>query len=170
MKLPAIIEAILFYRGEPVSLDYLSKTLKIDAEGIKAGLKELEERLEGRGLKLVVTENEVALGTDPALTDLIESLDRKEKEYEEPSRAALETLTVILYRGPVSKTDIDYLRGVNSYFTLRQLMTRGLVEKIEDKEKRGVCLYKPTLELLANLGVTRNFELPNYVTLNEAFK
>ena len=170
MKLPATIEAVLFYKGEPVSIPDLMKLLEKNREDINLGLDELDIGLKERGLTLVRGDNEVCLGTKSEFSDLIEKIHKEESEFDEPTKPALETLSVILYRGPVSKTDIDYLRGVNSYFTLRHLTTRGLVEKIPDPRGSGGHLYKPTLELLSTLGVGKSGELPNYSNLNAALK
>ncbi len=75
--------------------------------------------------------------------------------------SALETLSIIIYRGPITKKEIDYIRGVNSGFILRNLLIRGLIEKDESKEGRGVQ-YKPTLDLLSLLGISNLSELPEY--------
>ena len=170
MKLPAIIEAILFYKGEPVSILDLSKIVEKSEDEIRIALTELEIDLTDRGVRLVMSGVEVSLGTNPELSSLIEKIETKNREYEEPSKAALETLSVILYRGPLAKAEIDYLRGVNCYFTLRHLLSRGLVSKIPDQNSSGGYLYQSTPELLSHLGVGKDKELPNYSILNETLK
>jgi segregation and condensation protein B len=68
----------------------------------------------------------------------------------------------VLYHGPISRREIDYVRGVNSAFILRNLLVRGLVEKTDAKEGERSFTYKPTLELLSHLGVTKIEEFPEY--------
>ena len=82
-------------------------------------------------------------------------------------RAGLETLTTILYRGPVAKSEIDYLRGVNSSHTLRHLLVRGLIAKKPNPEDARSLLYEPTFELLSLLGLTQLTELPEFETIKK---
>jgi segregation and condensation protein B len=94
-------------------------------------------------------------------------------------KAGLETLTIILYKHPIKRSEIDYIRGVNSSFILRNLLIRGLIERLTEKEGLGRgYLYKPTLELLSHLGVSKienlpesasiTSELENFATQNES--
>jgi segregation and condensation protein B len=161
MNIPQKIEAVLFWRAEPVSIKKLSSLLKIDDKSTQAGLDELESLMKGRGLTLVRTDDEVMLGTAKELSSLIEQLT-KEELARELGKAGLETLSIILYQGPISRTNIDYIRGVNSQFILRNLLIRGLVERIDNpKDMRGF-LYRPTLQLLAHLGISKIDELPEF--------
>ena len=89
----------------------------------------------------------------------------KEELSRDIGKAGLETLSIIIYRGPISRREIDYIRGVNSTFIIRNLLIRGLVEKVQAEKDQRSFLYKPTLELLSFLGV-RNFEeLPDYAAV-----
>jgi segregation and condensation protein B len=123
--LSAQLEAILFWKAEPVSIKKLADLLKVGPESIKEGLKELGDKLQGRGLTLVQTDDEVMLGTAKELSSLIEQLT-KEELTRDLGKAGLETLSIVLYQGPISRADIDYIRGVNSQFILRNLLIRGL--------------------------------------------
>jgi segregation and condensation protein B len=78
--------------------------------------------------------------------------------------AGLETLSIVLYLGPVSRSEIDYIRGVNSNFILRNLLMRGLVERIEHETDKRSLKYRPTFELLSFLGIGSVEELPEYET------
>ena len=84
-------------------------------------------------------------------------------------RAGLETISIILYKAPVPKSEIDFIRGVNSQFILRNLLIRGLVERIPSSSGRGGA-YRPTLDLLRYLGVTKVEELPDYESATAAIK
>ncbi|MFA6272890.1 MAG: SMC-Scp complex subunit ScpB [Candidatus Paceibacterota bacterium] len=169
MNLEAKIEAILFWKGEPVSLKRLAFWLGVDEKEIAPVLDELEKKLTDRGVALLRKDNEVALGTAPALGELMESL-AKEELSGELSKASLETITIILYRGPVGKQEIDYIRGVNSGYTLRSLLIRGLVERLENPSDRRTYLYKPTFELLSYMGIKRLEDLPDYQAVREEIK
>ena len=74
----------------------------------------------------------------------------------------METLSIVLYRGPVRKSEIDYIRGVNSATILRNLLVRGLVERKTDENNQRSFFYLPTFELLSYLGISELKELPEY--------
>jgi segregation and condensation protein B len=159
------IESILFFKGEPVSREFLAKTLECSAHDIDDGLKKLEATLADRGVTLIFDEDMVSMGTSPEASALIEKIT-KEELIKDIGKSGLETLSIIIYKNIVPKRDIDYIRGVNSAFILRNLMIRGLVERVEVKGERGYC-YKPTTELLAFLGVSRIEDLPEYSTVTK---
>lgn len=161
MNLEYSIQAILFYQAEPMSIGRLSKLLKRSEEEIRAALIKLREELEGTGLSLVENGNEVMLGTSVAASSLIAEIT-KEELSKELSKAALETLAIVLYKGPVTRAEIDYIRGVNSNFILRNLLVRGLVEKVDNPSDQRSYLYKPTFQLLEFMGVTRLEDLPEH--------
>ncbi|MBU6426863.1 SMC-Scp complex subunit ScpB [Patescibacteria group bacterium] len=161
MELVQKIEAVLFWKAEPVAVKKLAQLLGVNVEAAKNGLAELKSQLKGRGLSLVETDDEVVLGTSKELSSLIEQL-AKDELSRDLGKAGLETLSIILYQGPISRVEIDYIRGVNSQFILRALLIRGLAERVENPEDQRSFLYKPTLELLAYLGVSKIDELPEF--------
>lgn len=155
------MEALLFWRAEPQSVKKLAAALAVDEPAIQSGLEGLAAKLSNRGVRLVVKDDQATLGTAPELGELLERLTKEELSAD-LGRAGLETLTVVLYRGPAAKSEIDYLRGVNSSFTLHHLLVRGLIEKkINPRDARSV-LYQPTFELMSHLGLVRLNELPEY--------
>jgi len=153
------IEAILFWKAEPVPIKKLASLLNSEADIVKTALAELENSLKGRGLTLVRNEDEVMLGTAKELSPLIEQLTKDELSRD-LGKAGLETLSIVLYQGPISRADIDYIRGVNSQFILRALLIRGLIERVDNPKDARSFLYKPTLDLLANMGISKIDELP----------
>lgn len=161
MELRHQIEAILFYQAEPIEVKRLSELLKHSEEEVRSALTQLKDALENTGLCLLQNNEEVTLGTAPSASALIETI-AKEELNKELSRASLETLAIVLYKGPITRAEIDYIRGVNSAFILRNLLIRGLVEKIENPKDQRSFLYKPTLALLEYMGVTTIAELPEY--------
>lgn len=171
-NLSAKIEAVLFFKSEPVSVDYLAKVLEVSSSDIEEGINELAAILEGRGIRLLFYDGAVALGTAPEFSGLVESLI-KEELSKDIGKAGLETLAIVLYRGPVTRSEIDYIRGVSSTFILRNLMVRGLVERVPHPTDSRSFLYKPTFELLSYLGISRVEELPEYEAVRnemDAFK
>lgn len=172
MDLPQKLEAILFWKAEPVSLKKLAQLVDVDMAAVKAALSALENSLKGRGITLVQTEDEVTLGTAKELSPLIEQLTKDELSRD-LGKAGLETLSIILYQGPISRANIDYIRGVNSQFVVRSLLIRGLIERVDNPEDSRSFLYKPTLELLSHLGVSKISDLPEFEQVRndiEAFR
>jgi len=161
IELESKIEGLLFYKGEDVSIKKLSEILSVTEEEIKEALKKLEQSLVGRGIVLVFKEDRVVLGITGELSPLIESI-RKEEIAKELSKAALETLSIVMYKNGVSRSEIDYIRGVNSSFILRNLLVRGLVEKVIDSKDSRKILYRPTFETLSYMNITSIEQLPNY--------
>ncbi len=161
MDLGKQIEAVLFFKGEPVKISDLAKMFGVRESEISEGLTSLEARLKERGVCLMRSGSSVMLATAPETSALIEKL-QKEELSRELGKAATETLAIVLYRGPVTRAGIDYMRGVNSTFILRSLLVRGLIERVQNpKDQRGF-IYKPSFELLSFLGITKSEELPDF--------
>jgi segregation and condensation protein B len=159
MEISRQIESILFYRGEPTNVITLSKILNVSHEDILQGLEILKNDLTGRGIILMQNGSEYMLGTAPEMGPVIESILRDELG-KEIGKAGLETLSIVLYRGPIGRSEINYLRGVNSNYILRSLLVRGLIERVDQGGRTVV--YQPTFELLSYLGVKNVSELPEY--------
>ncbi len=166
-NLESKIEAILFFKGEPISLRKISEILKISKEETKEAILNLKNNLTDRGIVLIEKDDEITLGTTPEFSVLIEHL-QKEELNKELSKVSLETLSIILYKNGATRSLIDYIRGVNSSFTLRSLSIRGLIEKTIDKEDNRRYIYKPSLELLSFMGVKSVKELPDYGEINNS--
>lgn len=161
MELRHQIEAILFYQAEPITVKRLSLLVKRPEEETRSALLELGGTLESTGLCLLQNNDEYTLGTNPEASAIIETI-AKEELNKDLSKASLETLAIVLYKGPVTRAEIDYIRGVNSTFILRNLLIRGLVEKVENPKDQRSFLYKTTLALLEYMGVSKLADLPEY--------
>jgi segregation and condensation protein B len=159
------IESVLLFKNEPVTLSELVKTLGVPKENIQEAISKLQEEYKDRGVVIITDGENYSFGTHPDNSALIEKI-QKDELSRELGRAGLETLAIVLYKGPVSRREIDHIRGVNSGFILRNLMIRGLIERTDIAGERSYS-YKPTLKLLQYLGVTRIEELPEY---GEVFK
>ncbi|OGJ06362.1 hypothetical protein A2554_02170 [Candidatus Nomurabacteria bacterium RIFOXYD2_FULL_35_12] len=167
MNLESQIEAILFWKGEPFSRKKLGEVLKVGQIEINEGIEKLKENLKARGIVLIEKDNDITLGTAPELSDLIKNL-QKEELSKDLSKASLETLSIVLYKNGVSRAEIDYIRGVNSSFTLRALSVRGLIEKTLDEKDNRRYIYKPSFELLSYMGVKSVEELPDFSEVNNS--
>jgi segregation and condensation protein B len=159
------IEAILFFKGEPVSIKKLEDILKVSENDIAEAVLNLKTNLSNRGIVLVQKNDELTLGTAPELSKLIEDL-QKEELNKDLSKASLETLSIILYKNGANRAEIDYIRGVNSSFTLRALSIRGLIEKNVDEKDSRRFIYKPSFELLSFMGIKSIEELPDWQEIN----
>ena len=169
MDLEKKIEAILFWKGEPISRKKLSEVLHANQTDINEAVEKLKENLLNRGIVLQEKENEIMLGTSPELSDLFEDM-QKEELNKDLSKASLETMSIVLYKNGVSRAEIDYIRGVNSSFILRALSIRGLVEKNVDPTDSRRYIYKPTFDLLSYMGVKSVEELPDYNEVNASIE
>lgn len=158
------IESLLFYKGEEVSLAVLKKTLEKKESDIKEALKNLKERLSTTSsLVLLENEDKYLLTVNPKYSELINKV-KNEEQFGELSPSALETLAIVLYKGPISKIELDEIRGVNSSYILRNLLIRGLVER---KNINGKMVYTKTLDLMRYLGITNQEELPAFAEVLE---
>jgi segregation and condensation protein B len=160
MNLAQKIEAYLFATGDEVRIKKLSQVFEVDTQEILTTLDSLDEMFSGHGLVLVRTDDAVALLTHPDMAELMAGI-RKQELAEPLSKAALETLALIAYHEGATKPEIDFIRGVNSGFMLRNLLVRGLVEKKPTEDKR-VAQYVITTDTLRLLGVSHLKELPHF--------
>ncbi len=166
MNLDAQIESILFWKGEPIKLKKLADMLQKPIDEIDQVLEKLVTNLQSRGLTIVRLEDEVSLGTHPDMSEMIMAWTREEITRD-LGRAGLETLAIILYKGPVARSEIDYVRGVNSQFILRNLIVRGLVERVTNPSDERSYLYKPTFDLLSHMGLSRIEDLPEFDAMRQ---
>ncbi|MFC1731735.1 SMC-Scp complex subunit ScpB [candidate division KSB1 bacterium] len=155
------IESILFFKNEPVKRKWLETTLEKSPDEVEEALIELKSALSGRGIVLMELDDRVALRSAPEYSETLSRL-RKEELSKDLGKAGLETLSIILYRSPITRAEVDYIRGVNSTFIIRNLLVRGLVEKTSNPKDARSFLYQPTFSLLSFLGISNIAELPEY--------
>ncbi|GMV32348.1 MAG: SMC-Scp complex subunit ScpB [Chloroflexi bacterium] len=160
LSLAAKIEAMLFVSAEPVATAQLAQALDVTASVVERGLKELEESLQARGLRLQRNAGRVQLTTAPELASLVETFLGLEA-ITHLSRAALETLAIIAYQQPVTRPQIDSIRGVNSDGMLKSLLGKGLILESGRTDGPGrPILYSTTPEFLQHFGLSSILELP----------
>lgn len=160
------IESILFVHGEPLALARLVQVLEISEEEALHGLESLVEKYEAleNGLSLVRLDDHVQLATKSLNAPYIEKF-AKSAMQESLSKAALEVLSVIAYRGPIARSEIEAIRGVNCSVTLRNLLIRELIERKENEDDARGYLYSISFHFLKELGLQSASELPDYETL-----
>ena len=154
------IEALLFAEGGPLTKKELAKLLNTTVEAISSASSALSQAT-ARGLVVVDDGTHLELRTGATVSQKIDEL-RREELSRDIGRAGLEVLATILYRGPLTRAEIDFIRGVNSSQTLRTLLMRGFVRKVANPKDERSFLYEPTTEILGHLGVVTTQELPEY--------
>ena len=161
------IESILFVAAKPMSVKELAKLCGRSKDEVEVAVEGLKDRYgKESGINILVTDQEVQMVSNPVNKKLVGGLV-KEEVLSEITQPQLETLTIISYRGPISKLELEQIRGVNCSLILRNLMIKGLVEVEEDKviEKNK---YRVSLKLLKHLGISSLEELPEYDKLSKS--
>src|SRR3989344_1189638 len=161
MDLKSSLESFLFLHGEPMAVSRLAKTIGAGKADIEKALAELREEYRERGIVLIENRDAGQLATNPQNREALERFVTANFS-EDLTRAALETIAIVAYQGPISRAGIEYIRGVNSSFTVRNLLVRGLVEREENPSDKRSYLYRVSMDFLKYLGLTRFDELPQY--------
>jgi len=169
LSLPASVEAILFASGEPVEKKRLATLLSVSEAEVAGALEVLAETLTGRGVALVDAGDEVELRTAPAAASLVKQL-RESELARDLGKASLETLAVIAYQKGATRSEVDWVRGVNSSASMRTLLLRGLIDGVEDPNDKRRVRYTLTTEALAHLGLSRVDDLPRFSELARGAK
>jgi segregation and condensation protein B len=162
------IEAVLFAVGDPISVKKLSGIVDEKPDDAEKAIVSLREKYarEDSGIHIIEHESGIQLVTKPEVSSVIEKLVKTEIS-ENLTPAVLETLSLVTYLAPVSKSSLEYIRGVNSSYTLRNLLIRGLVERIPHPKRSNAYLYRPTADLIRHLGLTKKEDLPDFSRYQE---
>ena len=162
------IESLLFIAARPLNLKKISEQVGESKEGVLAAISELvdEYKKDGRGIRILQIDDEYQMSTNPESAKMIKDF-LKDEMTGELTRPALETLTIIAYRGPISKPELEQIRGVNCSLILRNLLIKGLAET-KTAGVGGEALYSVTFDLLRHLGITKVEELPDYDKLSKS--
>ena len=160
LPLSVKLEALLFVAAEPVPTAQLATALDVSASVVERGLNELDASLQSRGLRLQRHAGRVQLTTAPQLAELIERFLGLEATSH-LSRAALETLAIIAYQQPVTRPQIDSIRGVNSDSMMKSLLSKNLILESGRADGPGrPILYSTTPEFLQHFGLNSILEMP----------
>lgn len=156
----ALVEAILFVSPEPITAAQISALLDITPREVKNSLEELESHYQGRGIRLQYHKNKIQITSAPEAAPILENMLELETTST-LSQAALETLSIIAYQQPITRPQIDSIRGVNSDGVLRTLLNKGLVDDVGRADGPGrPILYSTTTEFLKHFGLSSYEELP----------
>ena len=169
MDLKPLIESLLFVAGRPVSLKELARaTGKKEAE-VAELLAALIAEKKNTGIVILEQNRSYLMSTNPQNSEAVKSFlntDLREKLTD----AAIETLAIITYKQPVSRAEIEAIRGVNSQYTIRLLLMRGLVEKVQSPKDNRSHYYQTTHEFLQHLGLSSVKDLPDFAELTAKVK
>lgn len=156
------IESLLFVAARPMSVKRLTEVCDASKEEVSAALDELAAayNAEGSGIRLLRNGNDVQMSTSPDNSRLVQDF-LKDETTGELTKPSLETLTIVAYRGPVTKAELEQIRGVNCSLILRNLLMRGLVEA-QGEPYDPQTTFRVTLDFLRFLGVAGVEELPDY--------
>jgi segregation and condensation protein B len=166
-KMQSIIESILFVSGEPIKKSKLAKILAEKIEDVEKALEALSGKYSHAqsGLSLLKKGEEIQLVSNPENAQHVEQLVKNELQ-DSLSNAALEVVSIIAYRGPISKTEIEAIRGVNCSYTLRNLLLRGLIERSDNLSGARGYVYSISFDFLKKLGTDDVKKLPQYDILS----
>lgn len=146
----------------------LSKIISRKEEELLLSAESLAKKYAERsgGLRILIKDDKIQMVTAGENSEVVENFLKADIEGE-LSRAALEVLSIVAYRGPIARSEIEDIRGVNCSFTLRHLLIRGLAERINNPKDARAYLYRVSFNFLKNLGVEKIEDLPKYKELRE---
>jgi segregation and condensation protein B len=158
------LEAFLFHFGEPIAVAKIARGLNLSEKKCREAIEALRTKLTNdttSAFCIIETNDEIQLATKPEFQGALKSIIEEEWKTE-LTPAAQETLTIVAYLGPISKMMVDYIRGVNSGFILRNLLMRGLVERGPSAERKNSFDYRVSFDFLRHMGISRAEDLPEY--------
>lgn len=161
------IESILLISDKPISIKYLSEKLEINIKDTKDLVKKIQEKFNTKesGIHLVESWGKIQFTTNLECENIIKDIIKDELNSN-LTDASLETLTIIAYRGPITKSEIEQIRGINCSLILKNLLIKGLIETEFNKEKM-TDIYQVTVDFMKYLGINNTEELPDYQNLNK---
>ncbi|MBU1130686.1 SMC-Scp complex subunit ScpB [Patescibacteria group bacterium] len=167
-QLKAKVESILLVSSKPILIKKIAEIVGSQEDKVFKVIQELSQEYEeaARGFRLLINNKQAQLVSAPENQKIVQGY-LKDELTGELTKPSLETLTIIAYRQPVTKAELEQIRGVNCSLILRNLMIRGLVEA-EYSKQRAVTEYSITLDFLKYLGINSVKELPDFEKLNSS--
>lgn len=163
-ELTTKIESLLFVSNKPLTLKQLVKFTNAKEPDVAASLEELNAIRTGSGVVLLNAADGYQLATNSQNSELVKDFLNADLR-ESLTEATVEVLAIVGYRQPISKAEIESIRGVNSQYSLRALLMRGLIEKIPNPHDARGSLYQITTEFLQQMGITSVADLPDFAEL-----
>lgn len=164
MNLKSQIESLLFVSNKPLKIKDFLKYTQATEEEIKQTLNTLIEERKTSGVLVLESNSEYQMATNPENSEIVKTFlnsDLREKLTD----ATVEVLSIIAYRQPISKNEIESIRGVNSQYSIRTLLMRGLIEKTLNPNDLRSSYYQTTSEFLQHMGLGSTSDLPDFQTL-----
>lgn len=169
MDIKQKIESLLFVSSKPLSYRTLAKLTGESEIKVRQAAAELVNDRRESGVVVLEANGSYQMATNSENSDLVKTFlnaDLREKLTD----ATVEVLSIIAYRQPISKAEVEAIRGVNSQYSLRALLMRGLVEKVPNPHDARGSLYQVTTEFLQHLGLSSVEDLPEFETLTKSIK
>lgn len=168
-NLSNILESILFVSGNPVPIDIISEKLGVSTKEVQDAAKKLQERYsEKSGLRLLIFNKKLQLSSNPEYKDYVSSVLNpiKEREF---TRTILECSAIIAYKQPITKGELENLRGLNCDYAIHTLLDLKMIEPVGRKDAVGrPILYATTDNFLKRFKLNSIEDLPDYDTLMES--
>lgn len=170
-KLTTIVEAILFASGKAVAVSDIAEKLNVMEVEVKASLKELKERYaKDRGIQLLEFNKKAQLATNPEYKEQVWAVLNPIRE-KELTRTVLECAAIIAYKQPITRSEIEMLRGVNSDYAVNVLLDLKLIYPCGRKDAIGhPILFATTDDFLKRFKLNTLEDLPDYDELMEAIR
>lgn len=171
VNLKEIIYSILFVAGDGVEKNFIAEKLGVDMATLDVAVEELKKELSGdKGIHLIEYKNKMQLSSNPNYANYIADVLNPIME-KSLTRAALETLAIIAYKQPITKTEIEDIRGVNSDYAVQVLVDQNMIEVVGRKDAVGKPLMFGTTEnFLKRFNIKNIADLPDYEELLERIK
>lgn len=167
MNILGKVESILFVASKPLSVAQIAKAVVVAEEKIEDVLETLllKYNSDDSGINIIREGDKVQMASCPDNVEVVDGFV-KDEVAGELTKAQLETLTVVAYRGPVTRPELEQIRGVNCSLILRNLLVRGLIN-IEDDKNKITPVYSLSFDALRHLGLREASDLPNYSDLHK---
>ena len=157
------IEALIFLSKEPLSIDELSKYFKLEKQQIEEAVNELREDKRNTGINLKIDKEILSFVTNPSCGEEIKNFFHPEMKIKKLSKSAMETLAIIAYKGPITKGEIEVIRGVSAEKAISNLLEKNLIYISGKKKSIGTPnIYNVTEDFYSYLNIDREENLPGY--------
>ena len=157
------IEALIFLSKEPLSIDELTKYFKLEKQQIEEAVDELKEDKKNTGINLKTDKEILSFVTNPSCGEEIKNFFHPEMKIKKLSKSTMETLAIIAYKGPITKGEIEVIRGVSAEKAISNLLEKNLIYISGKKKSIGTPnIYKVTEDFYSYLNIDKEENLPGY--------
>lgn len=168
-QLTSKLHSLLFVTSKPLTVKQLAKFANATEAEVSTALAELTEYTKDSGVVLLNSGSHYQLATNSKNSNIVTDFLNSDLR-EQLTEATAEVLAIIAYRQPISKIEIESIRGVNSQYSIRTLLMRGLIEKVVNPNDARSSMYQVTTEFLQQLGITSIDDLPSFEALTSSIK